>query len=122
MRPRLKPIHKQVMVITGASSGIGLETARTAAKQGAKVVLVARSEHALNELAREICESGGDAIAVACDVAQRDQVEQVAKAAVDPFGRIDTWLNNAGTSIYGRLYELSERDGRRLFDTNFWGG
>ncbi|HZN67251.1 MAG TPA: SDR family oxidoreductase [Tepidisphaeraceae bacterium] len=56
-----------------------------------------------------------------CDVADRQQVERVARAAVERFGRIDTWVNNAGLGLYGRLDEVSEADSRRLFDANFWG-
>lgn len=117
----LKPLNEQVIVITGASSGIGLATAEAAAKQGAKLVLAARSEHTLNDIANRINASGGQAIAVGCDVADRRQVEHVAQAAIDKFGRIDTWVNDAGVAIYGRLDQVSEDDSRRLFDTNFWG-
>jgi short-subunit dehydrogenase len=118
---KLKPLDEQVIVVTGASSGIGLATAETAAKRGAKVVLTARSEATLAEVVRRITERGGEAIAVPADVGDREQVEAVARAAVRRFGRIDTWINDAGVSIYGRLDEISEEDSRRLFDTNFWG-
>jgi short-subunit dehydrogenase len=117
----LKPIEEQVIVITGASSGIGLATALMAAKLGARVVLAARSERTLAQVARTINESGGHAVYVVADVADRDQVERVADAAVATFGRIDTWVNDAGVSIYGRLDQISLQDGRRLFDVNFWG-
>jgi len=122
MSTSLKPLKQQVIVITGASSGIGLETARMAAKKGAKVVLAARSENALQEIVRELNASGeGEAIAVGCEVADRSQVERLAQAAVSRFGHIDTWINNAGQGLYGRLDEVSEADSRRLFDINFWG-
>jgi len=121
MKPTLKPLDQQVIVITGASSGIGLATALQAAKSGAKVVLAARSEQALQEIVEKIKASGGDAIFVVADVANRDEVDRVAKTAVDHYGHIDTWVNNAGVSVYGRLDEVSEADSRRLFDTNFWG-
>jgi short-subunit dehydrogenase len=117
----LKPMDQQVIVITGASSGIGRATAEMAAKQGAKVVLAARSGQTLREIAREIAASGGEATAVECDVADRAQVERVASEAIQRFGRIDTWVNDAGVAIYGRLDEVTEADSRRLFDTNFWG-
>jgi short-subunit dehydrogenase len=115
------PLEQQVIVITGASSGIGLATARAAAQKGARVVLAARSEAALDQAAREIVAAGGQASAVPCDVAVREQVDGVARAAVERFGRIDTWVNNAAVSIYGRLDVIGEADARRLFDTNFWG-
>jgi short-subunit dehydrogenase len=117
----LKPLDQQVIVITGASSGIGLATAISAAKAGAKVVLSARSEQTLNEVVHQISATGGQAIAVRCDVADRKQVEHLAQTAVGHFGRIDTWINDAGLSIYGRMDEVSDADFRRLFDTNFWG-
>jgi short-subunit dehydrogenase len=120
-KPKLKPINEQVIVITGASSGIGMATAILAAKGGAKVVLAARSEEAIKTLADDINKGGGEALFVRCDVSNRAEVEQVARTAKERFGRIDTWVNNAGVSIYGRLDQVSEEDSRRLFDTNFWG-
>jgi short-subunit dehydrogenase len=121
MAVKLKPLDQQVIVITGASSGIGLATARTAAKGGAKVVLASRSEETLDHVVKEITEAGGEAIYVPCDVGVRQEVERVAEQAISRFGRIDTWVNNAGVSIYGKLDEVSEEDFRKLFDTNFWG-
>jgi short-subunit dehydrogenase len=121
MSTKLKSLDQQVIVITGASSGIGLATAEAAAKRGAKLVLAARSEQTMDDVVARINDSGGEAIFVACDVADRAQVEAVAKAAVARFGRIDTWVNNAGIAIYGRLDEVSDEDSRRLFETNFWG-
>jgi short-subunit dehydrogenase len=117
----LKPLDQQVIVITGASSGIGLATAESAAQQGAKLVLAARSGQTLDEVCQRIKSAGGQAIYVVADVAKRDQVDHVAEAALQKFGRIDTWINDAGLSIYGRLDETQEEDARRLFDTNFWG-
>lgn len=116
-----KPLHRQVMVITGASSGIGLATADAAAKQGAKLVLAARSEQTLAKVAQAINDAGGEAVYVVADVAYRPDVERIATTAIARFGHIDTWINNAGLSIYGRLDEVHEDDSRRLFDINFWG-
>ncbi len=121
MAANLKPIEQQVVVITGASSGIGLATAWAAGKKGARVVLGARSEHAIEELAQRIRGAGGQAVAVVCDVADRSQVEQLAKAAIDAFGQIDTWVNNAGLGMYGRLDEIDDDDAHQLFEINFWG-
>lgn len=109
------------MVITGASSGIGLAVADAAAKQGARLVLAARSEQTLAKVAQAINAAGGDAIYVVADVAYRPDVERIATTAISRHGRIDTWINNAGLSIYGRLDEVHEDDSRRLFDINFWG-
>jgi short-subunit dehydrogenase len=117
----VKPLKDQVIVVTGASSGIGLATARAAAREGARLVLAARSARALDGIVAEIFSEGGEAISVTCDVADRGQVEALAQAALRRFGRIDTWINNAGLSIYGRLEEVSESDSRRLFDINYWG-
>ena len=116
-----KAIAEQVIVITGASSGIGLATAQLAAGLGARVVLAARSEDTLDGICAEINANGGTAIGVCADVADRAQVDRVVETAIGQFGRIDTWVNNAGVSMYGRLEEVSEADSRRLFDTNFWG-
>ena len=121
MSIKLKPIEEQVMVITGASSGIGLATAISAARYGAKLVLSARSEDVISDVAHNIRQAGGEAIHVVADVGKKDEVERVAQAAIQQFGRIDTWVNNAGVSIYGRITEASDEENRRLFDTNFWG-
>ena len=121
MAANLKPIHEQVVVITGASSGIGLATALTFARKGAKVVLAARSDETLSDIVQQITSAGGDAIAVHCDVTNRAELQRLAETAVAKYGRIDTWVNNAGVSIYGRLDQVTEEDSRRLFDINFWG-
>jgi short-subunit dehydrogenase len=118
---RRKPLNEQVMVITGASSGIGLATARMATARGAKVVLAARDEAELQDVVGEITARGGEAVAVAADVANPDDVERIAERAMNAFGGIDTWVNNAGVSIYGKLMDVPLDDQRRLFDTNFWG-
>lgn len=117
----LKKLADQVIVITGASSGIGLVTARAAAQAGAKVLLVARSETELGEIVRDINNGGGTADYYAADVADEAAVEAAAAKAVERFGRIDTWVNNAGSAIYARLLETPDDEHRRLFDTNYFG-
>ncbi|MCR0981942.1 SDR family oxidoreductase [Roseomonas populi] len=119
--PKLKPVSEQVIVITGASSGIGLATARMAAERGAALVLVARNEEALNALAEEIRAKGGRAEPVVADVADMAQVEAISARAIEAFGGFDTWCNNAGVAIYGELEDVPLEDQRRLFDTNYWG-
>jgi short-subunit dehydrogenase len=121
MSPPLKPLNQQVIVITGASSGIGLATALDAAHAGARVVLAARSEDVLEAIVATLVKQGHEAICVKADVAVRADVDRVAAAAIERFGRIDTWANVAGITIYGRVDEVSEDDNRRLFDINFWG-
>jgi NAD(P)-dependent dehydrogenase (short-subunit alcohol dehydrogenase family) len=121
MSVSLKKLSEQVVVVTGASSGIGLATAREAARRGARVVLVARDEIDLRSAADAIRADGGRAMYVAADVADFDQVAAVAERTVDAFGGIDTWVNNAGVSIYGRITDVPLADARRLFETNYWG-
>jgi short-subunit dehydrogenase len=121
MKLRLKAIKDQVIVITGASSGIGLATARMAAKKGARLVLAARNEEALRQLADEIQQNGGEATYVVADVGDEERVYHIARVAQERFGGFDTWVNNAGIGIYGRTLDGTTEDHRRLFDTNFWG-
>jgi short-subunit dehydrogenase len=121
MAIKLKKLKDQVIVITGASSGIGLCTAQSAAIQGAKVVLAARSGETLDDVVQRITANGGEAVAVVCDVADRAQVDNLAAEAIARFGRFDTWVNNAGVAIYGKLEEVNLDDARRMFDINFWG-
>lgn len=121
MTLKLKPLHEQVVVITGASSGIGLATALSAARRGARLVVVARSASTLYQLAEQLTENGTDVLVVAADVGDRAQLQQVATLALQRFGRVDTWINNAGVSIYGRVDEVAQEDNERLFQTNFWG-
>jgi NAD(P)-dependent dehydrogenase (short-subunit alcohol dehydrogenase family) len=121
MAVSLKPLNQQTLVITGATSGIGLSTARKAAEAGAKLVLAARSEDDLWTLAEEIRSAGGAASTVVADVGNQDDVRRIAEAAIADFGGIDTWVNNAGVSIVGRLEEVTMEDNRRLFDTTYWG-
>ncbi|HEX6106506.1 MAG TPA: SDR family oxidoreductase [Gemmatimonadales bacterium] len=121
MKLALKPISEQVIVITGASSGIGLATALLAARKGARVVLNSRDEQDLQAAVELIRAEGGQAIHHVGDVADPEAMRRLADRAVAEFGRIDTWVNNAGVSIYGRIEEVSLEDARRLFETNYWG-
>ena len=115
----LSPLAEQVVVLTGATSGIGLATARRLAGRGARLVLVARGEAALDELAAEL--GPGRALAAPADVADREAVSRAADAALARFGRIDTWINDAGVAIYGATADVPWEEQRRLFETNYWG-
>ena len=121
MGQKLKPLNKQVIVITGASSGIGLATAKLAARRGAQVVLVSRDEEDLARAVREIQERGASAVHLVADVADQAAMQRVARDVVVQFGRIDTWINNAGVTVYGLIEEVPTEDARRLFETNYWG-
>ena len=121
MPVKLKRLRDQVIVITGASSGIGLATAELAAERGAAVVLNARNEMDLRKTIDRIRERGGRATYLVGDVADDETMDRLAQRAIDEFGGFDTWVNNAGVGIYGRLDEMTMADKRRLFDVNFWG-
>lgn len=121
MTPELKNLSEQVVVITGASSGIGLATARMAARSGAAVVAVARNEDALRDLVAEIEAAGGRATYAVCDVGREEEVRRAAEHAIQTFGRFDTWVNNAGISIFGRTWDVPMADWHRMFDTVYWG-
>jgi short-subunit dehydrogenase len=117
----LRTLSQQVIVITGASSGIGLTTARMAARAGAKVVLTARDEATLSQEVENLRAAGGQATYLAGDVANPETLQRVGQLAVETYGRIDTWINNAGVGIFGLAEEVSLEDQRRLFDVTFWG-
>lgn len=116
-----KSLRDQVLVITGASSGIGLATARQAAGAGARVVLVARNADDLRRITTDIRAHGGRATYVAADVTDPEAMERVAEVAASEYGGFDTWINNAGIAVYGKLIEVPLADKRKMFETNFWG-
>src|SRR3712207_1848873 len=118
MRPRAEGM---VVVITGASRGIGRATAMRFAEYGASVVLAARSEDALLEAAAECEALGGEALAVPTDVAEWGSVEGLARRAAERFGRIDVWVNNAVLAAIGRLEEVPPEANRRVGEANLPG-
>ena len=121
MAVSLKPLDEQVIVITGASSGIGLATAYRAAEQGARLVLSSRNGDTLTRIVREIRDKGGEAIHVVADVSKPKELERLSAEAIKAFGGFDTWVNDAGLGIFGRLDEIPDADSRRMFEVNFWG-
>jgi len=116
-----KPLKEQVVVITGASSGIGRETALQFADKGASVVLAARNEEALGEVAGQVRERGGQALVVVTDVALWAQVARLASEAALRFGRIDTWVNNAGISEYATFEDIPVSEMERIIQVNLLG-
>lgn len=125
MKPKqklnLKKLSQQTIVITGVTSGIGLTTARMAAYSGANLVLIARNEKALQDLTEEIKAKGKKVIYAVADVSDIKALEAASEKAIAEFGGYDTWVNNAGGSIYGKIMDVPIEDLKRLFDTNLWG-
>lgn len=116
-----KPLSEQIIVITGASNPIGLATAMMAAKKGAKVVLAARNGEILDQTVQKIIKEGGKALAITTDVSSPEEMKNLKNRTDKEFGSIDTWINNAGTSIHSYLLESDIEDEKKLFEINFWG-
>jgi len=117
----LKPVREQVIVITGADSGIGLATAQLAARRGARLVLCSRNNEELARIGAELRGHGAQVEWYATDVADGNEMLRLAEVAIQAFGRIDSWINNAGVSIYGLIEDVPVEDAQRMFDTNYWG-
>src|SRR5512142_40923 len=110
-----------VVVITGASGGIGRATARRFAQDGARIALLARGRAGLDAAAREIEERGGRALVLPTDVADADQVEAAAQAAEDELGPIDVWINDAMATIYAEFLDIEPDEYRRATDVTYHG-
>jgi len=111
----------EVVVITGASAGVGRATARAFGKRGAKVGLIARGKDGLDAAKREIEELGGDAIVLPLDVTDENAVEQAAAEVERAFGPIDIWINNAMLSVFSPIMEMTPEDYRRVTDVTYLG-
>ena len=118
---RHRPISEQVVVITGASQGIGRATALAVGRAGGTVVAAARNEQALATLADEVRGAGGTAETVVADVSDYEALQEVAQRAMARFGRIDTWVNDAAVSIYGHVDQLTPAEIDRVVRVNLLG-
>jgi NAD(P)-dependent dehydrogenase (short-subunit alcohol dehydrogenase family) len=116
-----RAVADQVVVIVGASSGIGRAAALEFARRGATVACAARSEGALSSLVEEIRAAGGEALAVPTDVTDPQAVRDLAAAVEDRFGRIDTWVNNAAVAVWGKVEDITDDEFAQVMRVNFLG-
>lgn len=121
MAIHLKPLNEQVAVVFGASSGIGRATALQMAAGGAQVVVAARNEDGLQSLVQEIEAAGGTAIYQVADVARLEQIQAVADAAIEKFGRIDTWIHTAAAAVYAKFEDLTPGEFKRIIEVTLIG-
>jgi NAD(P)-dependent dehydrogenase (short-subunit alcohol dehydrogenase family) len=111
----------EVVVVTGASAGVGRATVRAFAEEGAHIGLLARGPDGLQAAAREVEQKGGKALVVPTDVADPDQVETAAAAVEEKLGPIDIWVNNAMTSVFAPAWEIRPEEFRRVTEVNYLG-
>src|ERR1700709_136857 len=121
MKIHLRPIEEQVVVLLGASSGIGRAAALRFAERGAAVVVSARGAAGLESLVADITARGGNAVAVVADVTDLNQVQAVADAALSTYGRIDTWVNCAGVALFAPFEHTTAEEFKRVIDVNLMG-
>jgi NAD(P)-dependent dehydrogenase (short-subunit alcohol dehydrogenase family) len=119
---RKRKLSEQVVVVAGGSYGLGRAISAAAARHGATVVVGARGPDALAGAVRDIEAAGSRALALETDVADRAQVQALADAALERFGRIDTWIANSMVTVYAEAHRLEDDELRRVFDVNFFGG
>src|ERR671910_2451578 len=118
---QLKPVEEQVVVLMGASSGIGRETALRFAKRGAKVVVSARGEQGLDSLVDEIRRGGGETVAIPAEVTDFEQVKAVADRTVEEYGRLDTWVHLAAVGLFATFEQTTPQEFERVVDVNLMG-
>src|SRR6266508_4286134 len=118
---RKKPIGEQVVVVLGASSGVGRATAREAGRRGAQVVVAARNEEALRNAVAEVEGLGSQALAVAADTTKLDDLHRLCASAVERFGRIDTFVAAAMVTVYAEVDQLEPDELVRVLEVNFLG-
>lgn len=117
----MENLRDRVAVITGGASGIGLATAEVLARQGTRCVLADIERGALDAAAERVTKAGADAFGVVTDVSKREEVEALADAAFERFGRVDIVFNNAGVAVAGPLAEMKHSDWRWVIDVDLWG-
>jgi NAD(P)-dependent dehydrogenase (short-subunit alcohol dehydrogenase family) len=121
MSPRQQQTSPQVVVVTGASGGIGRATARAFAARGARVALLARGTKGLDAASDEVRRAGGRPLVIAVDTADHEQVEAAAQRVEDELGPIDVWVNVAFTSVFARFTDIGADEFRRVTDVNYHG-
>jgi len=114
-------VSEQVVVVTGASSGVGRAIARAFGRAGAKVALLARNVDALQNAAEEIRQAGGEAMVLPLDVSEDKEVFAAADKVVETWGRIDTWVNNAMVSVFSPVEKMTPEEYRRVTDVTYLG-
>jgi NAD(P)-dependent dehydrogenase (short-subunit alcohol dehydrogenase family) len=118
---KLKPIEEQVVVLVGASSGIGRAAALKFARRGARVVVAARGAEGLQSLVEEIRAAGGEAVSFTCDVLHYGAIKALAESAADVYGRVDTWVHLAAVSLYATFEQTEPEEFKQIIDTNLTG-
>ena len=113
--------NKEIVVVTGATAGVGRAVVRRFAKEGAYIGLLARGKEALKNAKKEVDEAGGKAIAIPTDIANWEQVEEAAKKVEEEFGSIDIWINNAMTSVFAPLKDITEKEFHRVTEVTYLG-
>jgi NAD(P)-dependent dehydrogenase (short-subunit alcohol dehydrogenase family) len=116
-----KPVRARVVVVTGASAGVGRATIRAFAREGAHVGLIARETEGLHAAAREAGQLGGRGVAVPADVADPEQVESAAERIESELGPIDVWVNNAMTTVFGRVADVTPAEFKRATEVTYLG-
>lgn len=119
---RKKPLSEQVVVVTGASAGLGRAVARLAGARGARVVVAARGREGLDGCLSDLAVAGAEGHAVEADVAEPADVRRIVEEAIERFGRIDTFCSNAMVTVYREARDLGDDELRRVLDVNFFGG
>jgi NAD(P)-dependent dehydrogenase (short-subunit alcohol dehydrogenase family) len=116
-----REVSDSVIVITGASTGIGRAAALTFARRGATVVVASRRLEVLRTLAKNCENLGGRALPMTVDVTEEEAVQKLARRVVETFGRIDIWINNAAVTVFARFEQTPPEVFRRVIDTNLFG-